>query len=158
EVCREAREDPLLVEQRALVRPPVDAHEVTRPRIHRQPRLRREVAVVALDQHVHLREAPPACGLAPETLELGRVDAALRELAPRGLELALVQVELLLDRAQPAHPDRRPAERADRGVGVGAEVPQPLLERRARLRNRRQLLLEDASLLAVPRRLRTNRA
>ena len=51
-------EDPARVERLAQVRPAVDADEVARARIHGQPCLDGEVAIVALDQLVHLGEAP----------------------------------------------------------------------------------------------------
>src|SRR4051812_27409421 len=76
------------------------------------------------------RAAPAARAHPPPlSLERRRVARRLRELAPCLRELRLVAVELLLDRVQTPHPQRRPAERADGGVGVRPEVPQPLLER-----------------------------
>ena len=46
------------VDRPARVRPPVDEDEVAGARVHRQPRLGREVPVVPLDQVVHVAEVP----------------------------------------------------------------------------------------------------
>ena len=124
EISRPPREDPLRVERSAFVRAAVDLHEVARPRIHREPRLRREEAVVPVDELVHLGEAPVPRRLPPLSLELRRVRGRARERMPRLLELLLVLLELHLDRAQPPHPDGRAAERAHRRVRVGPEVPR----------------------------------
>ena len=143
EIGRPAREDPVGVERRALIRPTVDLHEVASARIHRQACLGREVPVVPLDQLVDLREAPNARGLQPTALEVGCVDCLVRELPRRLVELRLMPVELVLDRAQPAHPDRRAAERAHRGVRVGPEVPQPPAEGLSLHGAHREVGLED---------------
>src|SRR5207248_10930725 len=129
-VGRKPPQDPARVERLAHVRPAVDSDEVAGARIHRQPRLGREVAVVALDQLVHLGEAPVAGELAPSGRERSRVLVLLSERPPRLRELALVLVDGVLDRPQPPHPNRRPAERPHRGLGVGPEVPHPLPEDR----------------------------
>src|SRR5213075_2974413 len=96
-----------------------------------------------------LREAPQRCGLAPEARKLLRVGGLVGELVPRIPEFPLVPVELVLDRAQAPHPDRRPAERADRGVGVRPEVAQPLAKRLPLDRARLELLLEQLPLPPV---------
>ena len=150
-------QDPPGAEQLPLVRLAVDLHEVAGARIHRQPRLRREVRVVPVDQVVHQREAPALRELEPTPLELAGVALLRGELVPRGGELLRVPVELDLDRAQAPHPQRRAAEPADRRVGVGPPVAQPLLERPPLHRAHRQLRREHAPLLAVARRLRTDR-
>src|SRR5581483_1966683 len=111
-IGREAAEDPAGVERLALVRAAVEADEVARARIHREPRLGGEVAVVTLDQLVHLGEAPVAGELAPGGRELHGILDLRRERPPRRRELAVVLGYGFLDRPQPAHPDRRPAERA----------------------------------------------
>ena len=51
-------EDPIGIEQFACIRPAVHVDEVACARIHRQPRLSREVAVVAVDELIHVAEAP----------------------------------------------------------------------------------------------------
>src|SRR4051794_8656628 len=112
-VGRPALEDPLRVQRPALVGAAVDLDEVPRLGIHRQARLGGEVAVVPVDELVHLREAPALGRRDPEALELVAVVDVERQLPPRVLELALVACELVLDRAQPPHPDRRPAETAN---------------------------------------------
>jgi primosomal protein N' (replication factor Y) len=121
-IRRKALERPVLAEKVALIRAAVDLHEVARPRIHRQARLCREVAVVPLDQLVHLREAPRVHRLAPPACELVRVRHRRSKVAPRLPELLLMQLDPVLDRAQPPHPERRPAERTDRRIGVGTKV------------------------------------
>src|SRR3954471_13253588 len=59
------------------------------------------------------RHPPPnAAASPPPPLDRSRVPRRLREVAPRLRELRLVAVERVLDRTQPPHPERRPAERA----------------------------------------------
>src|SRR5436190_9504609 len=99
-VRRETLEDPPLAQRLALIGTAVQLHEVARARVHREFRLGREVAVVPLDQLVHLREAPAACGLEPEPPELLPVGSGLGELAPRVAELPLVLLGAVFDRAQ----------------------------------------------------------
>ncbi len=74
------------------------------------------------------------------------------------LAQALVLLDRVLDRAQPAHPGRRPAERPDSRLGVGPEVPQPLPERPAAHRARLEIRFELLALTAFPGRLRPRRA
>jgi hypothetical protein len=113
---------------------------------------------VPVDELVHLGEAPVPRRVAPPAVELGRIRGLARERVPRLLELPLVLLELHLDRPQPPHPDRRPAQRANRRVGVRPEVPQPRLQRLAGHGALRQIRFEDAPLLAIARRLRADRA
>src|SRR4051794_37839800 len=78
ELCREAGEDPRLVERLALVRLAVDAHEAARPGVHGEAGPRGEVPVVALDQLVHGGEAPAGGDLPPLALERRRVARRVR--------------------------------------------------------------------------------
>src|SRR5437868_11649651 len=155
---RPAREDPLRVERLAGVAAAVDPYEVARARIHRQPRLGGEVAVVPHDQLVHLGEAPRARRLTPPSRELVGILDLGGERVPRLVELALVLVDRVLDRAQPAHPVQRAAERAHRRVGVGPEVAHAPAERLPRDRTVGQIDLEHAALLAVAWSLGLDRA
>src|SRR6476619_3072799 len=67
---REAVEDPVRVEPSAPVRLAVEADEVAGARVHRQARLGREEAVVAVDQVVDLVERPARGERAPALREL----------------------------------------------------------------------------------------
>ena len=135
----------------------VDADEVARARVHRQASLDREVAVVPLDQLVRRVEAPAAASspVPPRT----RPDRDLLGERPPGLpEPALMLVDLVLDLAQPTHPDRRPVERprpdrgrdgssaaataaARRASGSSRDPPRapPVPSVRGRLRRARQI-------------------
>ena len=110
-----------------------------------------------LDQLVHLAEAPVRRRLAPEPREVLRRRLG-GELGPRLRELLLVPRDLVLDRAQPSHPRRRPAERHDPRVGVGTEVPHALPQRLPGDGAVGEILLEHATLAAVARRFGPDRA
>jgi hypothetical protein len=113
---------------------------------------------VPVDQLVHLREAPLTGRLVPAARERLRIVGLCRQLEPALFELGLVPLDLVLDRAEAAHPHRRPAECADRRVRARPEVPEPLLERVPLERAHRELFLEHPPLLAVARRFRPDRA
>ena len=156
-VGREAGQDPPPVETLPLVRAAVHLDEVARARIHRELRLRREVPVVPLDQLVHDREAPGPRGLLPALRELHRLGRLGREREPRLAKLRLLPVELVVDRAQPPHPDRRPLDRTHRRARVGPEVTQPLPQGLPLDRAAGEVFREDAALAPVTRRLRPDR-
>src|SRR5438067_304190 len=145
----EAGEDPARVELLAQVRPAVDADEVAGAWVHRQPCLCGEVPVVPLDQVVHHGEVPALCEPAPGCGELGGILERLGEHSPRLLEPALVLLDGVLNRAQPAHPGGWPTERAHARIGVGPEVPQALPERLPAHRARLELGLELLALAAL---------
>src|SRR4029453_5110248 len=121
---------------------------------HRQPGLRREVAVVPFDQLVDLAEVPALRELAPLTLERLRVSRVREQRSARLRELPLVHLDLQLDRAQPSHPGRWAAEGRNRRARVGPEVPQPLANRRTCSRIAAHVLLERLALPPVRRRPR----
>src|SRR5205814_2126038 len=97
---REALERPPLVERPALAPLAVDEGEIAARRVHRQPRLDRVVAIVALDQVVDRAEAPVGESAAPASLEPLPVARRRRELPPGGLERTLVRGRLGIDLAQ----------------------------------------------------------
>src|SRR5437016_6604 len=146
---RPAPEDPLSVERLSLITPAVDRDEVARRRIHRQSRLGREVAVVPLNERVDLGEVPLACDPRPVG-GIGRT--------PRRVQLPLVLIERVFDRAQPPHPHERAAEGPHRRLRVGPEVAQALPQGLALDRALGEIRLEHPPLLTVARRLRTDRA
>src|SRR4029077_4131419 len=82
----------------------------------------------------------------------------LGERSPGLSEPALVLLDGVLDRAQPAHPGRRPAERAYSRVGVGPEVPQALPERLGAPPARLEVGLDLLALAALLGRLGPRRA
>ena len=112
-----------------------------------------------LDQLVDLAEVPTRGYGAPIALEPLRIAAARQpKLRVRIRELLLVEVHLDLDRAQSPHPRRRPAERRELRARIGAEVPQPLPQRRTGERILDEVLLERLALASVARRLRPRHA
>ena len=111
-----------------------------------------------LDQLVDPGEAPRSRDLVPLQSELTRVRRLARKLAPRLAELGLVPVELVLDRAQPPHPDRRPLDRTDRRARVGPEVAQSLPQRLPLHRTAGQIVRKHAALPPVARGLGPDRA
>jgi hypothetical protein len=74
------------------------------------------------------------------------------------VQLALVLLHRVLDRAQAPHPHERPAQCAYPRVGVRPEVAQPLPQRLPHDGAAGEVGLEDAALLAVARRLGEDRA
>jgi hypothetical protein len=131
----------------------VDADEVAGARIHRQARLGREVTVVPLDEVVDPREPPAGRKVAPGGRELRRIVDLDGKRPPALSELKLVFLDCVLDRAQSAHPGRRPAERLHSRCGIGAEVPQPLPVRLTAYRARFEIRLELLTLAALHGRL-----
>ncbi len=108
---------------------------------------------MSLDQLVHLAEAPTLGDGPPAERELGFVVDLEREFPPRLAELPLVLCGGVFDRAQASHPRSRPAERANPGVGIGAEVADASPQRLAADRALEQVLLDRLALAAIARRL-----
>src|SRR5206468_2190358 len=130
---------------------PVDEDEVARARVHRQPRLRRKLAVVARDQIVHFVEVPALRGGPPRACKTLGAGAVLRtELVPCLRQLLLVQADCDLDRAQPPHPGERAAERRQLRVRVRPEVPESLPQRRTGERVPAEILRQRLTLAPVP--------
>src|SRR4029079_14704401 len=93
-------------------------------RIHRQPRLDRVVAVVAVDQVVDRVEAPVFGDGTPLAREPGRVAGRLLgDLATALLERLLVLLGEGLDLAQPEHERQGAAERCDTALDRRREAP-----------------------------------
>src|SRR5439155_12288042 len=124
-----------------------DEREVARARIHRQPGLRRIVAIVAVDQVVDRVKAVPLREPAPATGEGGGISpAALGQPAPGLLQPVLVVLGLLLDLPQAAHVRRGPAQREDVAVDAGPEVAQTARKRPAGERAAIEVAFEQHAL------------
>ena len=105
-----------------------------------------------LDQVVDRAEVPVQSQLVPDTNEALRLAGVrLPERRARVGQLLLVQLEGILDRAQPAHPGERAAECAQLCGRIGPEVAQPPRERLTGKRVLAHVLVQRFALPAVPR-------